>query len=407
MIRWIIEGRLGTAAFLDAVASGHAVLDVRHLVDGPGNSARGVQALVARGAEMMGTGAPLIVACDFGVSRSNSIAAGVLTLIQGIAFDAAAKRVMEQTSEENIKLSMLETVRAALEGTGTAAGTRGAILVTGATGFVGRNLVPALRASSRESVLAPNRAELDLTASSATLASYLRKNDVRQILHMAFPRIYTNVPAMGESLVMLRRQIEACTSLGITLTILSGADVFSGYRTRALLADLDTPPRAMHVYGETKLLEETLMRQAMQNLGLSGRILRLARVYGPDGLRPRFIRQIHDAMREGNDILVHDYLNGPARLELLYIDDAVAALCEIITRDLPGNFHIGTGAHHSPAEIAGHIASLTGSELKLQTASLEGYVSNVILGVHSDKSDLAWAPTTPLQTGLRKTLLIC
>ncbi|WP_299988653.1 NAD-dependent epimerase/dehydratase family protein [uncultured Ruegeria sp.] len=404
MIRWIVENRLGTAAYHEASTSGHDVLDVRHLVDGPGNGAHGTLALIERGAAMMASGKPLIVACDFGVSRSNSIAAGVLVRAQKLGFDEAARIVIAQTGEENIKLSMLDTVRAALNSSKGADHSTGAVLITGGSGFVGRNLVSGLSAKRVEPVLAPSRSKLDLTANSVALASYLRENNVRQIVHLAFPRIYTNVPAMGESLIMLRRLIEACVTQNITLTILSGAVVFSGYKTRNLLADLDTTPRAMHVYGETKLLEETLVRQNMQNSGLLARIVRLAPVYGPTGLRPRFIRQFHDALQAGQGIQVHSYINGPARLELLYIDDAVAALSEIIGRNLPGNFHIGTGVHYSPAEVAEQIAELTGTKLTVDTSALNEHVSNVVLGAQSDRAELSWTPKTPLLVGLKRTI---
>ena len=404
MIRWIVENRLGTAAYHDAAASDYDVLDVRHLVDGPGNAPNGISALIERGVAVLASDRPLVLACDFGVSRSNAVAAGVLARAQELAFDEAVRIVIAKTGEENIKLSMIDAVRRVIEGDNGVDRRAGAILVTGGSGFLGRNLVPALRNYTDTPVLAPTRSELDLTASSASLASYVRENNVGQVLHLAFPRVYTNVPALGDSLVMLRRLIEACISKDVTLSLMSGAVVFSGYQTRGLIADLDLSPRAMHVYGETKLLEETLVRQCVQNSGLSARIVRLAPVYGPGGLRPRFIRQFHEALQAGQSIQVHNYLNGPARLELLYIEDAVAALCEIVGRNLSGHFHIGTGVNYSPAEVAEHIAQLTGTKLAVRQTDLEEYVSNVLLGAQCGQGEMSWAPQTSLAAGLQRTL---
>ena len=79
MIRWI-NNTLGTAAFEDPATAGHEVLDVRSLVDGPANGVEALRERIEAGLTMLQKSGRLIVCCDYGISRSNTIAAAILAL---------------------------------------------------------------------------------------------------------------------------------------------------------------------------------------------------------------------------------------------------------------------------------------------------------------------------------------
>src|SRR5947209_511065 len=115
LIRWITE-RLGTAAWSpDHDVPNTTIIDVRDLVDKHGNSPADLYAKIAAGTDALGQGRSVVVCCDYGISRSNAVAAGIIALHERIDLDAAVRRIIAATGETSIKLAMLSTVRRALE----------------------------------------------------------------------------------------------------------------------------------------------------------------------------------------------------------------------------------------------------------------------------------------------------
>lgn len=79
MIRWITPF-LGTApAGSTDIEPDTGIVDVRDLVDKSGNDPRSVRAKIEQGVALLDEGRRVVVCCDYGVSRSNSIAAGILS----------------------------------------------------------------------------------------------------------------------------------------------------------------------------------------------------------------------------------------------------------------------------------------------------------------------------------------
>jgi len=144
-IRWITP-QLGTAPALQfEVADDMQVIDVRDLVDKGGNHVDTVRQKIAAGSESLRSGRRTIVCCDYGISRSNAVAAGILARHASLPFAEAARRVVAATGETEVKLEPLEVVRRALgEDPTRGAGAGDRIVVTGAAGSIGRALVPRL-----------------------------------------------------------------------------------------------------------------------------------------------------------------------------------------------------------------------------------------------------------------------
>ena len=354
MICWINDW-LGTGAYNDLNDGDPLIVDVRHHVDKAGNTSEALRWSIDAALAGHRQGKKVVVACDFGISRSNAIAAGILSRAEGRSFDEAlTASLLWQPGEQQIKLDIIASVRAAL-GEAVPARPRSAILVTGGAGFIGQPLVAAL--SRMHSVLAPSRAELDLLKGSVGLAQYCERFDIGQIVHLAYPRQYTNAQAVGESLTMLRGVLDVGKMLDLRLVVVSSWVVFSGYRATSLLADERLATRSKGSYGDAKFLEETLLDAYSRRSEVRAVLCRLAPVYGPGSDRPRLIRTFSEAIAEGRKVFTHHYSNGPPALDLLHIDDAVSALMAVVQSDNNGIFHFGTGRLIETSMIARHLAS--------------------------------------------------
>ena len=403
MMRWIVQDRLGTAAGDDIVgAHAFSLVDARDLVDKRGNSADELLSKIREGVNELRRGGSVVVVCDFGVSRSNTIAAGILAEWHGLELDSAVAEVITSTGEHAIKLEMVESLRVALRGS-RAPGRRDGILITGGRGFLGAALRDRLAQSHR--VIAPDRSTFDLLAPVIELNRYCRENGIGKIVHLAYPRIYTNNDSLGQSLTMLRGVLDVCKSLGIQLFLPSGAMVFSGYKASSMMADVNTTMRPRGVYGETKFLEEVLVQNARANGEVNATIVRISPIFGPRSSRPRLIGFAQRNVIAGRPVVTHRYRNGLPSLQLLYVDDAVDGLASIVERG--GNahvYHLGGARCYEPREIVGTIAAILGRTATIEETNIGDDVANVFLDWSSTETELGWRPTTPLSDGLRRML---
>jgi UDP-glucuronate decarboxylase len=404
MIRWIVEDRLGTAPG-DSIARDRPfhVVDTRAMVDKRGNSADDLLGKVWEGVEELRRGGSVVVVCDFGVSRSNTIAAGILAEWRGLDLDAAVAHVIATTGEHAVKLEMVDSLRAALCKSPTSGRQDDGILITGSSGFLGAAVRDRLAESHH--VVAPDRATVDLLGPVVQLDRYCRDNGIGKIIHLAYPRIYTNTDAMGQSLTMLRGVLDVCKSLGVHLFLPSSAVVFSAYRTSSMIADVNTTMRPRGVYGEAKFLEEVLVQNARDNGEVNSTIVRISPTFGPQSSRPFLIGFAHRHLTEGRPIVTHRYRNGLPSLQLLYVDDAVAGLASIIEKG--GNtpiYHLGGDFSYEPREIISKIGEILGCPAAIEETDIDDDIANVFLDWSSTETELGWRPTTTLSDGLRRTL---
>jgi nucleoside-diphosphate-sugar epimerase len=401
VIRWIRE-RLGTAPYSKLPDGPWTVIDVRHLVDKAGNAPEPIAALVRSGAEALRGGGIVVVACDFGVSRSNAIAAGILSIVEERTFDAALRDVLDATGETEIKLELALAVRAAVESATVSNDARRSVLVTGAGGFLGSAAAARLREFA--TVLSPARAELDLEAGAVALADYCRRGNVSQIVHLAYPRRYTDAASSASSMVMLRAILDVCRMLQVRLVFVSGTVVFGGYAADALMADESLPLYPKGVYGETKYVEELLVDLAARRGEIERAVCRFSPVYGPGGERPRFLRTFYDAALRGETITTHRYRNGRPAADLLHVADAVDALARVVQSGRSDVFHVGTGELRSTAAFAETIGRIAGRDVALAEILIDDDIGNVAFPARKARDELDWAPRVTLEDGLASTL---
>src|SRR5690349_13613809 len=153
-MKWLSE-EVGTAAFNDAGIQSldshdNVIVDVRDLVDKSGNDVKYVGSKIDEALAYLNEKKKVIICCDYGMSRSNSVAIGVLVKRLGIPFSEAVAMAKKVVDESGIKIEMLNTVFSALYDNPDQLEITGEkndnILITGGNGFLGRNLYRNLSA---------------------------------------------------------------------------------------------------------------------------------------------------------------------------------------------------------------------------------------------------------------------
>jgi nucleoside-diphosphate-sugar epimerase len=161
-------------------------------------------------------------------------------------------------------------------------------------------------------------------------------------------------------------------------------------------------------YGWEKLFSERLYLAFHRNYGLDVRIARYHNIFGPqgtwDGGREKapaaVCRKVAEAP-EGGDIEI--WGDGTQTRSFLYIDECLEGTTRLMRSDWTGPVNIGSEEMVSINRLAEMVLGIAGKDLPLR--HIEGP-----LGVRGRNSDnrliqekLGWAPSAPLEDGLRKT----
>jgi len=401
-VRWITE-YLGTApAASMRLEPGVAVLDVRELVDKGGNDPERVRQKIAQGIDVIRTGKRLVICCDYGISRSNAIAAGILAKLRGTTVDQSVRDIIAATGEGEIKIELLDIARAVVEGPARGASDDEArrVLLTGGDGFLGRVVAEQFRRMKVE-VVAPSSRELDLITGRAELDMLVRSKCIGSVVHLANPRVYTSNLALGETLVMLRNVLEVCSRNDAWLLYPSGWEVYSGYPATRLLADESLPLHASGPYGETKVLCETLIGHFRRAEGLNRALLRSSPVYGPGSNRPKFIFTFIEKARKGESITTHRYINAEPALDLLHVTDIARAIAKTVAVRFVGDLNIGTGTVSSTRQIAEWIVQWLKSLSTIDIVPIRRNVANIAMDYGKAKREVGWCPEITVEDGVR------
>jgi nucleoside-diphosphate-sugar epimerase len=270
------------------------------------------------------------------------------------------------------------------------------VLVTGATGFLGRPLVAALK-SYGFTVRGHSSADGDIADCPLPMAG------VSRIFHLAaksyVPESWQNPGAYYRTNVMgTVNVLEHCRRSNVALTLISS--YVYGQPQRLPISE-DHPLAAANPYAHTKLLAEEMARFYEQRFGLNLLTVRPFNLYGPGQTGPFLIPSIvRQALNPSADaIRVHDLR--PKR-DYLYVDDAVAFLVASLRPGIHGTFNLGSGVSTSVGEIAALVNRAAGVKKPVVSKNepRPGEIMDVVADTSRARDELGWSPRTSLTEGI-------
>jgi nucleoside-diphosphate-sugar epimerase len=270
------------------------------------------------------------------------------------------------------------------------------ILVTGATGFLGRFLVAALE-SEGHTVRQHSSADGDIAVCS------LPMEGVSHVFHLAAksyvpeswenPRAYYQTNVVGTVNVL-----EHCRQNHAALTLIS--TYMYGEPQRLPIGE-NHPVAALNPYTHTKILAEEAARFYEKRFDVPLLIVRPFNIYGP-GQRPTFlipwiVQQVLDPAAD----VVHVQDLRPRR-DYLYVDDALALLMAAFRADSRGVFNMGGGRSASVEEIALLVNKAAGLSKPVVSAdrTRPGEVMDMVADTSHAAAELGWRPRTSLEDGI-------
>jgi nucleoside-diphosphate-sugar epimerase len=275
-----------------------------------------------------------------------------------------------------------------------------AVLVTGAEGFIGRHLIPLLRASGWL-VVPHTRASGDIARSD------FQYNGIGHVVHLAarsfVPDSWVDSrPFYETNVVGTVNVLEFCRRGGAALTLLSS---YVYGRPQSLPVTEDHPVAACNPYAHSKILAEEVARYYAAQFGVPVTIIRPFNIYGPGQIEgyliPTLVRQ---ALSPGcEEIVVQD--DRPRR-DYLYVGDLVELLLKVVELPLPGIFNAGSGRSVSIPALLAEINALLGTNKRLVSRRLPraGEVLELYADARKAERAFQWIPKTPLREGLRQVI---
>jgi len=308
------------------------------------------------------------------------------------------------------------------------------ILVTGAGGFIGGNLVAELRARGRENIRAvdikPMGEWYQRFDDVENLSLDLNGKENCEIAAKGASEIYNlaaNMGGMGfieqnKALCMLSvlintHMLQAALKHGAeSYFYASSACVYNADKQRTFeapsLKEEDAyPAMAEDGYGWEKLFSERMCRHFREDFGLRTRVARFHNVYGPWGTwyggrekAPAAIcRKVIEAKVSGKHE-IEIWGSGAQTRSFMYIDDCLKGIDLIMNSDIIEAINLGSSEAVTVNQLVDIVEEIAGIKLKRR------YDLSAPKGVNGRNSDntriqqlLHWEPDTSLRTGLEKT----
>lgn len=240
------------------------------------------------------------------------------------------------------------------------------VLVTGATGFLGRHVIRELRRYGYAvSAMVREIADARLDPSVRLVQGDLNVHEpyarlcigYTTVIHLAafIPPSWTDAslaaPLLERNALATLHLAQAAHKAGVRRFIYATSG--NVYRHGSVTPTEDDPvfPSTFATYYlASKLAGEIYVEHLRLVQGLSSITLRLSSIFGPGMPTNSAVSQFMSAARKGDVLQVRD--GGLATYDLVYVEDVVGAIINSINCDQPGIYNVGSGVASTVADIA-------------------------------------------------------
>lgn len=290
------------------------------------------------------------------------------------------------------------------------------VLVTGASGFIGRHCLSFLPAAGYEVHAVTSRdAAVDVTTCEWHRADLLQSNDISRIievvkpshlLHFAWYAVPGQYPSSPENLrwcVATMQLLAAFANAGGSRAVFAGScfeyDFGYGY-----CVEDQTMSNPATFYGVCKNATREVVTGFHRQFGLSTAWGRIFHLYGPHETPGRLVPVVVAALLKGE----------PARCtagrqirDFLYVEDVAAAFVALLTSNVCGTVNIGSGEPISLRHLVSRLGTIMGAPNMIEFGAFPHRPSDpplLIPDVRRLREEVGWHPRLTLDDGLERTV---
>jgi UDP-glucose 4-epimerase len=288
------------------------------------------------------------------------------------------------------------------------------VLVSGATGFIGKRVVETLLSNGFEvyaltrnldgaknpkvqyieyDFLSPQKFQLPQTIASVTTfidlasvipgsRSFATDEEEKQSL--------MEENALGH--IVLVENLPQLKKIIYTSTV----DVYGPSQDQPYTEEHETNPATP--YAASKLYLETLYTKWAKEEGRVCVILRLSQVYGPGDVIRKVIPRFFTAIHEDKDVELID--EGKAKRRFVFVDDVVSAIMLALRYEKSDIFNIAGGEVSSIKDVVTIIEDQLGK--KAHVTHISGNADQCVMDISKAERELGYHPRVSLREGIAK-----
>jgi len=275
------------------------------------------------------------------------------------------------------------------------------VCVTGSEGFLGKNVVKALKVAGHTVVCLDVSPQAEIVADITKIIPLMKVDAVIHLAAMANPRLCDQNPdsAFAVNVLGTQQVLRLALESGAKKFVFSSSAHVYDIPPKYLPTDETHPLRLNNTYTTTKILGEQLCQLYFENHGLSYTVLRLFNAYGPNQQLGYLIPDLICKAQRGKI----DLQGSDITKDWVYVTDVADAFVKAVSSDFVGAINIGTGIETS----LGAIASIIAKASKVELATFPAAIPTRMCGDwHRAERILGWSPKVCLEEGLRRLLQV-
>lgn len=282
------------------------------------------------------------------------------------------------------------------------------ILVTGATGFIGTNLVRVLQKQHNVFILGqfpgdPEKLGLPGLVTGddiPLLAGYLRDKQITGIIHLASLYLTVHRPEqvrdlVGSNVLFGTQVLEAASLAGCVRWFLNTGSIWQNYQVEG------SAYNPVNLYAATKQAFIDMARYYVDVFDIRFCTLKLCDTYGPGDPRPKVFKLFKDYSERGEVLAMSP---GQQLLDVLYISDIVTGflhLAELLSSGGPlaDQYVLSSGELRTLRSLAETFTRVSGRPLHIEWGG-RPYRDREVMVPWRGPVLPGWAPSVDLETGI-------